>query len=92
MAEDLSRRLEQAKRTKSILGIKITQGARGVNHSPFVDDTLLLGGASTIIARIFKANLDEFMKASRAKINRHKSYIYVWNTNSKVACIIALIL
>jgi CII-binding regulator of phage lambda lysogenization HflD len=70
MVESLSRQLEQRRRTKSILGIKITQAERRVNHSQFSDDTLLLGGALTIIARRFKEILDEFMKSSGGKIYR----------------------
>ena len=35
-------------------GIKITRGVRAENNAQFVDDTILLGGASTIIAKRFK--------------------------------------
>jgi hypothetical protein len=34
-----------------------------INHAQFVDDTLLLGGASTIIARKFKQQLDLYKEA-----------------------------
>jgi hypothetical protein len=40
------------------MGIKIARGVKDINHAQFVDDTLLLGGASTIIARKFKQQLD----------------------------------
>jgi hypothetical protein len=42
MAEELSRELEKEILTKRIPEIKITQGARRVNHSHFADDTLML--------------------------------------------------
>jgi hypothetical protein len=70
MAEALSRQLEKARVAKIIPGIKISRGARRINHSQFADDTLLLGGASPIIAKRFKEILEEFMKASGGKINQ----------------------
>jgi hypothetical protein len=33
------------------MGIKIERGVKDINHAQFFDDTLLLGGASTIIAK-----------------------------------------
>jgi len=63
MAEAFSRKLEQAHQAKNIPSIKITLRDKRINHSQFADDTLLLGGASTIIARRFKVILDEFMTA-----------------------------
>jgi hypothetical protein len=73
MAEALSRQLEKARVEKSIPGIKITRGAQRINHSQFVDDTLLLGGASPIIAKRFKEILEEFMRALGGKITNRKS-------------------
>jgi hypothetical protein len=35
-------------------GSHLHKGGREINHSQFADDTLLLGVASTIIARRFK--------------------------------------
>jgi len=51
-----------------------------INHSLFADDTLLLGGASTIIARRFKKVLDDFLQVSSGLLNNEKCRIYGWNT------------
>jgi len=80
MAKALSRSLEQVRKEKAIPGIKITKGVKKVNHSQFADNTLLLGGASSIIARKFTTIPDEFMMVLGGKINRQKTQIYVWNT------------
>jgi hypothetical protein len=64
LAKALSRRLDKERRKKNISNIKIIRGAKRINHSQFFDDTLLLGGASTIIATRFKEALDTFKRAS----------------------------
>jgi hypothetical protein len=61
------------------MGIKIARGVKDINHAQFVDDTLLLGGASTIIARKFKQQLDLYKEASGSQINYRKSKIFGWN-------------
>jgi hypothetical protein len=61
------------------MGIKIARGVKDINHAQFVDDTLLLGGASTIIARKFKRQLDLYKETSGSQINYRKSQIYGWN-------------
>jgi hypothetical protein len=61
------------------MGIKITRGVKDINHAQFVDDTLLLWGASTIIARKFKQQLDLYKEASGSQINYKKIQIFVWN-------------
>ena len=61
------------------MGKKITRGVKDVNHAQFFDDTLLLGGASTIIARKFKQQLDLYKEASMSQINYRKSQIFGWN-------------
>jgi hypothetical protein len=69
MVESLSRQLEKARLEKSIPRIKITRGARRINHSQFADNTLLLGRASSM--------LEEFMKALGGNINQQQSHVYV---------------
>ena len=59
--------------------MKIARGVRDANHAQFVDDTILLGGASTIIAERFRRVLSTFLKASDDKINATKSKAYSWN-------------
>jgi hypothetical protein len=55
------------------------RGVRRINNSQFVDDTLLLGGASQIMAQRFKLVLDQYEQASGGLINKNKSQIYAWN-------------
>jgi hypothetical protein len=43
-----------------------------MNHSQFVDDTLLLGGDSTIISSRFKAILDSSLDSSGGDVNNKK--------------------
>jgi len=57
-------------------------GVKNINHSQFADDTLLLGGATTIIAHRFKTLLDKFMRYSGGQINNLKSCIYGWNATA----------
>jgi hypothetical protein len=91
MAETLGRHLEKYRISKAILGIKIARGTKRLNHSQFVDDTLLIGGASLVMAKRFKYSLDNFTQASGALINNAKSNIYAWNTPLRTAHLIASI-
>jgi hypothetical protein len=61
------------------MGIKIVRGVKDINHAQFVNDTLLLGGASTIIACKFKQKLDLYKEDSGSQINNRKSKIYGLN-------------
>jgi hypothetical protein len=72
----MGHKLNQERQQKNILGIRIATGVRRINHSWFVDDTLLIGGASTIMARIFKKILDQFLEVSGGALNSAKCYIY----------------
>jgi hypothetical protein len=58
IAETLGRQLEKDRTSKAIPDIKITRGMKKINHSQFVDDTLLIGGASIIMAKRFKTSLE----------------------------------
>ena len=73
MVETLNRRLEQERISKNILGLKIMRGVKRINNSQFADDTLLLGGASHVMAQRFKTVLDQYEQASGGLINKHKS-------------------
>jgi hypothetical protein len=46
----LSRKLEFERISGNSIGLQIARGVKNINHSQFVDDALLLGGASSIIA------------------------------------------
>eukprot|EP00253_Pinus_taeda_P004750 PITA_04750 len=89
MAESFSSALDHNRRVGLISGIKFGNGVKNINHSQFADDTLLIGGASTTIARRFKTLLDQFMKYSGGAINFHKSCIYGWNISNHTAHSIA---
>lgn len=84
MAESFSQALNHNRRVGFISGIKFGNGAKNINHSQFADDTFLIGGASTTIARRFKSLLDRFMEYFGGLINEKKSYIYGWNASNQV--------
>eukprot|EP00253_Pinus_taeda_P031914 PITA_31914 len=92
MAETLSLHLENKRRRKEITGIDIVRGSKGINHSLFADDTLLIGGASSLMARRFKETLDLFLQASGGKLNHNKCMIYSWNVPRYVTQRISLIM
>jgi hypothetical protein len=92
MAETLNRRLEQERITKTIPGLKIARGVKRINNSQFADDTLLLGGASHVMAQRFKIILDQYEQVSGGLINKHKSQIYAWNVKASTMARIAQIL
>jgi len=51
----------------------MARGTKDINHALFADDTILLGGASRIIARRFKLEMNRYCNASGSKINLGKS-------------------
>ena len=75
----MSTKLQHMQESSEFKGLKIARGVRDVNHSQFANDTILLGGASTIIAERFNGALYIFLKASDEKVNSAKSKIYGWN-------------
>ena len=78
-ASALSFQLEQWRIQQELIGIKISRGVKDINHAQFVDDMLLLGGASTIIARKFKQQLYLYKESFGSQINYMKSQIFGWN-------------
>ena len=81
MAETLSKKLTVEKEASCIPGIKIARGVDPINHALFVDDCLLLGGASLNIAQAINEILQNFDLISRALINNNKSVVYGWNVD-----------
>jgi len=79
MAETLSIQLENQRETRKITSIRIGRGVKGMNHSLFAYDTLLIGGSSRIIAKRFKFFLDDFLYVSGGLLNNNKCRIYSWN-------------
>jgi hypothetical protein len=92
MAETLNRTLEWESINDTIPGIKIAQGVKRINHSQFVDDTILLSGASKIMARRINQVLDTFLLVSGGLLNKEKCQIYVWNVSANSRVGIAQIL
>jgi ribonuclease HI len=78
-ASVLSYQLGNSQVHKNLQGLRIVQGVKDINHAQFADDTLLLGGASPIIAKKFKEELDAYAAASGSEISQAKSNIYGWN-------------
>ena len=81
MVENLSRKISAEKEVGYIPGIKISRGVDPINHSLFVDDSLLLGGALLKITRAFNEILQKFCLISGALINNNKSVVYGWNVD-----------
>lgn len=92
MAETLSIHLEKLRKQKEITGISIERGTKEINHSLFADDTLLIRGASSLIAKRFKKVLDAFLAALGGKLNNKKCKIYTWNVSFQIRQRISLIL
>ena len=72
VVESMSKKLQALQNNSEIRGLKIARGFKNANHSQFVDNTILLGGASVIIAKIFKEVISTFLKASDGEINATK--------------------
>ena len=79
----MSRKLATEKKVGKVPGIRITKGIEPINHALFVDDSLLLGGASIKIDKDFNGILQYFCNISRALINKRKSVVYGWNAELK---------
>jgi hypothetical protein len=54
MVESFNRKMEHECNIGNLPSIKVVRGVKRINHSQFVDDTILLGGASTIMENKFK--------------------------------------
>lgn len=84
MANTLSRKLESERVIGNLPGIQMVGGIKRVNHSHFADNTLLISGASLIVASRFNKILDSFLDTSGGALNRRKCHIYGWNSNLQV--------
>jgi hypothetical protein len=92
MVESLNTTLEWECTNGSIPGICIARGVKRINHSQFMDDTMLPSGASKVMEQRIKEVLDNFILVFGGRINNHKSQIYVWNTKAHYLIGIAQIL
>lgn len=90
MADSLSRKLTTEKKAGIAPGVRLTKVLKPLNHALFADETLLLGGASIKIARVYSGVLQKFYIISGALINKRKSAIYRWNVDQQAIQRIAL--
>jgi hypothetical protein len=67
-------------------------GVEPLNHALFVDDSLLIGGASIRIAKAFDSVLRRYCRSTGALINENKSEVYSWNLSQTELSGIAAIL
>ena len=81
MVESLSRKLLAELVACAIPHIKATRGVDAINHSLFVDDSLLLGGASLNIARAFNEISQNFCLSLGSLMNKRKSVVFGWNVD-----------
>ena len=79
MVDSLSRKLIVEKHVGTVLGIRTIKGLNLINHAIFTDDSLLLGGASIKIKKVFRQILQNFCNISRALVNKRKSVVFGWN-------------
>jgi CII-binding regulator of phage lambda lysogenization HflD len=84
VVEALSRKVKKEIELGNLLGLQITRVVKNMNHSQLVDDTLLLGGASIIIASIFKSTVESFLDVFGGAVNNRKCLVYGWNTSPRV--------
>ena len=82
-ASMLSFQLDLCQQNNELLGLRIARGVKDVNHAQFANDTILLGGASVVSARLFKRELEKYQDASGSLINYNKSQILTWNCNPR---------
>lgn len=83
MADSLSRKLAVEKSAGSLPGLKPSEVSTPLNHALFADDSLLLGGVSTRIAKAFDNVLKSYCRVTGALINESKSEIFSWNAEQQ---------
>ena len=72
--------------------LKIARGVKDATHSQFVDDSIMLGVASTLNEERFKEVLSSFLKASDGNANSIKYNVYGWNCAPRMLTRIARVL
>jgi hypothetical protein len=84
LSDSLSHKLEEETKIDRLLGLLIARGVKEINHSQFADDTLLLGAATTIIAKRFQKVLDSFLSTYGGQMNSTNCKIYGWNVSGHI--------
>jgi len=74
--------LDKKQQDHEIIGLSIARGVKNINYTLFVDDTLLLGVATVLLAARFKEVLDNFCEEFGSKLNSGKCHIYSWNIST----------
>ena len=92
MVDALSKKLTAGKNEGIILSIHQASGVEAINHALFVDGTLLLGGASLKMARVFAEIMHHFCIILGALINNCKSVVFCWNVDQSTIANISQIL
>lgn len=92
MVNTLSRKLKAERNEGTLSGIWPMIRLEQINHAVFAYDSILLGGASTRIAKEFNWTLQSFYTILGALINKRKSAVYSWNTEQQTTLWIARIL
>ena len=72
MDDSLSHRLDNVRKPCQLLGLQFTRRIKEIDHSQFIDDTLLLGGASVVIETMFTYVLDSYLNAFGVCVNKQK--------------------
>ena len=72
LEDSLRRKLIAEKKARTAPGIRVMKGLDLINHALFADDSLLLGGASIKIARVFNEILQRFYIIFGALVNKRK--------------------
>ncbi len=83
MADSLSRKLTTERIVGALPGLKPSTGVDPLNHALFADDSLLLVGASTGIAKAFDSVLKSYCRVFGALVNESKSEIYSGNIDQQ---------
>lgn len=61
------------------MGLRIMRNVKEVSQSQFFNDTLLPGGASSIVTKMFKLILYDYFSLLGGMLNKRKFQIYGWN-------------
>jgi hypothetical protein len=83
VVDSLSIKLEKERENLNLPGLQIAQRVKNISHSQFLDETLFLGEASSIIVTEFKRIMDSFLDASGGEINNRKCQILRWNASTR---------
>lgn len=83
MADSLSRKPTSEKKAGTSRGVRLTKGLEPLNHALFADVSLLLGGASIKIAKVYSVILQKCCRISGALISKRKSAIYGCNVDQQ---------